>query len=57
MRKAEHIPVLYTMDAGPTVHLICPEEGRGKIAAYAKAQKGCTVFEAKVGAGARLTQK
>ncbi|ALM10038.1 MAG TPA: diphosphomevalonate decarboxylase [Candidatus Peribacter riflensis] len=54
LRSKEHIPVLFTMDAGPTVHLVCPEEGRAAILSFAHAQKGCTIFETKVGPGASL---
>lgn len=54
LRKAQHLPVLYTMDAGPTVHLFCTDDARAAVAAYAHAQAGCTVFETVVGAGARI---
>lgn len=54
LRKKEHLPVLFTMDAGPTVHLVCPEEGVQAIRAFAKAQQGCTIFETRVGPGAAL---
>lgn len=54
LRKSEHLSVLYTMDAGPTVHLICTEDCRKRIAEFAKAQKGCTVFELKIGNGSTL---
>jgi len=53
VRKKEHLPVLFTMDAGPTVHLVCPEEARSAVLSFAKAQEGCTIFETKVGPGAR----
>lgn len=56
LRAKEHIPVLFTMDAGPTVHLVCPEEGRSAVLSFAKAQKGCTIFEARVGPGASLIE-
>jgi diphosphomevalonate decarboxylase len=26
LRESKHLPILYTMDAGPTVHVICPVE-------------------------------
>lgn len=52
LRQKQHIPVLFTMDAGPTVHLVCPEEGRSAVLSFAKAQQGCTIFETKVGPGA-----
>jgi diphosphomevalonate decarboxylase len=54
LRTSEHLEVLYTMDAGPTVHLICTEAARPSIVAFANAQKGCTVFETKIGRGAHL---
>ena len=54
LRVKEHLPVLFTMDAGPTVHLICTEEAESKVLAFAKAQKGCTIFSANVGPGASL---
>ncbi|OGJ54892.1 diphosphomevalonate decarboxylase [Candidatus Peribacteria bacterium RIFCSPHIGHO2_02_FULL_49_16] len=52
LRKEEHLAVLFTMDAGPTVHLVCTEESRDRIARYAHNQPHCTVFETKVGSGA-----
>lgn len=54
LRTKEHLPVLFTMDAGPTVHLLCPEEGRPAVLSFAHAQTGCTIFETKVGPGASL---
>ncbi|MBT4119527.1 MAG: diphosphomevalonate decarboxylase [Candidatus Peribacter sp.] len=54
MRKADHLPVLYTMDAGPTVHLFCTDEAKERITEYAHAQESCKVFEASVGQGAYL---
>jgi diphosphomevalonate decarboxylase len=54
LRQKERLAVLYTMDAGPTVHLVCTDESRERIAAFAHAQQGCTVFETKVGSGARI---
>jgi len=56
LRTEKHLPVLYTMDAGPTVHLICTEEAAPHIAAFAEEQKrfGCTIFTAKTGKGAML---
>ncbi len=52
LRESEHIPVLYTMDAGPTVHLVCTDDAAEKIRSFARAEKGCTVFESQVGPGA-----
>jgi diphosphomevalonate decarboxylase len=54
LRETKHIPVLYTMDAGPTVHLFCTNEGRQDVAEYAHEQTGCTIFEATVGPGSHL---
>ncbi len=54
LRESDHIPVLYTMDAGPTVHLFCTEEGCERVLAFAESQESCTLFHAKVGPGARL---
>ncbi|MDD5469879.1 MAG: diphosphomevalonate decarboxylase [Candidatus Peribacteraceae bacterium] len=54
LRTKEHLPVLFTMDAGPTVHLLCPEEAESKVLAFANAQKGCTIFSTKVGPGSSL---
>ena len=56
LREREHLPVLYTMDAGPTVHLICTQEVLKAVREYAHAQKHCTVFEAKIGEGAKLIE-
>lgn len=55
LRKNDHLEVLYTMDGGPTVHLFCTESALPAIRAFARAQKGCKVFEASVGKGARTT--
>lgn len=57
LRETENIPVLYTMDAGPTVHLFCPDEAREKVLAFANAQKGCGIFETKTGKGAILLRE
>jgi diphosphomevalonate decarboxylase len=54
LRTAEHLPVLYTMDAGPTVHLFCEEEALSTIKKYAQEQNGCQIFEAKTGEGAKI---
>lgn len=54
LRTSEKLEVLFTMDAGPTVHLICTEESRKAIEEYADAQKGCIVFKAKTGKGSQL---
>jgi len=54
LRESEHLPVLYTMDAGPTVHLVCAEEAKARIVKFAHAQEGCTIFEATVGPGSHF---
>lgn len=54
LREAEHLPVLFTMDAGPTVHLFCEQEARARIAEFAHSQEGCKVFESSVGRGTHL---
>jgi len=54
LRKEQHLEVLYTMDAGPTVHLFCTPDARTDILAFANAQQGCTVFETTVGPGTHL---
>lgn len=56
LRASEKLHVLYTMDAGPTVHLICTEDSRKTIEEYADQQKGCIVFKAKTGKGSSLIQ-
>ncbi|MFA7682083.1 MAG: diphosphomevalonate decarboxylase [Candidatus Peribacteraceae bacterium] len=54
LRRSEHLPVFYTMDAGPTVQLVCTEEAVERVREFAHSQKGCQIFEAKVGKGAHL---
>ena len=54
LRKREHLAVLYTMDAGPTVHLVCIEDAVETIKEFAHTQKDCTVFETKIGRGATV---
>ncbi len=51
LRAGKDLYVLYTMDAGPTVHLICDESALLSVREYANAQKNCTVFEASIGGG------
>lgn len=51
LRTERGLAVLYTMDAGPTVHLICDESALLSVREYANAQKNCTVFEASIGGG------
>lgn len=54
LRKRKHLPVLFTMDAGPTVHLFCTDEAKAEVLEYAKAQTGCLLFQAHVGKGSHL---
>ncbi len=54
LRKEEHLEVLYTMDAGPTVHLFCTEDSRKTVEAFAESQKNCIIFKAKTGSGSRI---
>jgi GMP synthase (glutamine-hydrolysing) len=56
LRESEHLPVLYTMDAGPTVHLICESDAVKTVQEFAETQKkyGCSVFVTKVGPGATI---
>lgn len=54
LRGSRHLPVLYTMDAGPTVHLLCTDEAKAEVLTFAKAQKGLMVLQARVGPGATL---
>lgn len=56
LREREHLPVLYTMDAGPTVHLFCTEEALDAVKQFAHAQKNCRIFEASIGKGAELIE-
>ncbi|MDD5470088.1 MAG: diphosphomevalonate decarboxylase [Candidatus Peribacteraceae bacterium] len=56
LRETKHLPVLFTMDAGPTVHLVCTDEAAEEVRAFASAQKGCTIFESQVGPGARVKE-
>jgi diphosphomevalonate decarboxylase len=54
LRTKNNLDVLYTMDAGPTVHLICTPEALPDIDAFAASQKDCLVFRAKTGGASRL---
>ncbi|MBI3618867.1 hypothetical protein HY213_02415, partial [Candidatus Peregrinibacteria bacterium] len=56
-RRMKRLPVLYTMDAGPTVHLFCPAEAKEDVLHFAHEQQGCTVFVAHTGKGAHLLKK
>jgi len=57
LRNSKHLPVFYTMDAGPTVQLVCTDEGVDRVREFAYAQEGCKVFEAKTGAGAKIVKE
>lgn len=52
-RKLKKLDVLYTMDAGPTVHLICTEESKDEVLHFAHNQQGCSVYVAHVGSGSK----
>jgi diphosphomevalonate decarboxylase len=54
LRQLEHLEVFYTMDAGPTVHLICTEAALSNIQEYAYSNKTCTIFESKIGRGSEI---
>ncbi len=54
LRKSDHLEVLYTMDAGPTVHLFCTDDAVKTINAFAGARKNCLVFRSTIGGGSRL---
>ncbi len=54
MRASDKLNVLYTMDAGPTVHLICTEDSLKTVTDFAEAQKECLVFRAKTGKSSML---
>lgn len=54
LRSDNHLPLLCTMDAGPTVHVICEAEAKDKVLEFANAQAGCTVFCACTGSGSRI---
>lgn len=54
LRASDNLNVLFTMDAGPTVHLLCTEDSVKTVADFAEAQKGCIVFKAKTGGPSRL---
>lgn len=56
LRKRRHLPVLFTMDAGPTVHLFCADEALKDVLAFAETQKSCQLFRAKTGPGSHCIQ-
>ncbi|MCK5016985.1 MAG: diphosphomevalonate decarboxylase [Candidatus Peribacteraceae bacterium] len=53
LRNSDHLEVLFTMDAGPTVHLICTEDSKEKVLEFAKKQEDCHVLESNIGEGAK----
>ena len=53
--RRDGLPVCSTVDAGPNVHIICPEKHMREIAARARGVPGVThVLTAPVGGPARL---
>jgi diphosphomevalonate decarboxylase len=54
LRRSDKLHVLYTMDAGPTVHLICTEDSENTVSQFASSQQDCIVFRTKTGAGSRV---
>lgn len=54
LRTEKHLPVLYTMDAGFTVHLFCEDEALDTIRSYAHAQENCEVYESAIGSGSSI---
>ncbi len=54
LRKRKHLPALFTMDAGPTVHLFCTDDALQDVLEYAEAQKNCLLFRSKTGKGSFL---
>ncbi len=54
LRTNDKLNVLYTMDAGPTVHLICTEDSKEAVEKFAQQQKDCIVFKAKTGSGSHI---
>lgn len=57
LRLSDKLHVLYTMDAGPTVHLICTEDSVKTVTEFAEAQKNCLIFKAKTGQSSKLITK
>lgn len=54
LQKKEKLEVLYTLDAGPTVHLLCTEPSLKAVQEFAESQKNCTLFKAKIGRGSYI---
>lgn len=56
--RAAGLPVCYTVDAGPNVHVICPAERAGEVAERLGAVPGVGgVLQARVGGPARLEDR
>ncbi len=53
LRESDKLQVLFTMDAGPTVHLLCTDDSLKTVEAFATAQKNCVMFKAKTGGASR----
>ncbi len=51
LRSRQHLPLLCTMDAGPTIHVICEPEAKEVVLSFAKQQASCQTFETLVGKG------
>lgn len=54
LRSRQHLPLLCTMDAGPTVHVICETGAKDVVVEFANSQEGCQIFEASIGRGANI---
>lgn len=54
LRAQKDLAVLYTLDAGPTVHLVCNEDALPHTREYAQSKKNCFIFESSVGSGSML---
>ncbi len=55
--RKNNLPVFYTLDAGPNVHVICPAEAAGQIFNLLNTVPGVEkVITAKIGAGAHLVE-
>ena len=53
--RAQGLPACYTIDAGPNVHVLCPEEAVGEVASRLRRLKGVKqVLTAAPGGAARL---
>ncbi len=57
LRSSDKLNVLFTMDAGPTVHLFCTDDSLKTVTDFAEAQKSCLVFKAKTGRASRILTK